>query len=85
MDNDKLTLQVKNLISCKECIFNDGCEKMFSRCPANFIGEYNGNDFEYDYAHLKYCKNEEFNMLTEDEQEQFIHNVIEMNEKYNDK
>ena len=85
MDNNKLTVQEKDLISCDKCIFNDGCEKMFSSCPANFVGDYNGKEFEYDFVHLKYCNNEKFNMLTEDEQKQFIHNVMEMNEKYNNK
>ena len=81
MDNTiDLLEKNKELIKCQNCIFNDGCEKMFSECPSNFIE----NQYTMEMDHFKYCEVDEWNKLNEDQQKEFMTKVLEIHEKYSD-
>ena len=78
---NEVNLMEKNYsyLKCKNCIFNDGCEKMFEECAANFLSD--KESIDYEFMHFKNCEKEEFEKLNEDQQIEFVTNVVEV---YND-
>ena len=79
---NEVNLMEKNYsyLKCQNCIFNDGCEKMFEECAANFLSDKASLD-DYEFMHFKNCEKEEFEKLNEDQQIEFVTNVVEV---YND-
>ena len=79
--NDKNLMENNySFLKCKNCIFNDGCEKMFSECTANFLSD--KPSLDYKFMHFKNCDKNEFDKLTEEEQKEFVTNVVEVYNKY---
>ena len=56
---NEVNLMEKNYsyLKCQNCIFNDGCEKMFEECPANFFSDKASLD-DYEFMHFKNCSKE---------------------------
>ena len=79
---NEVNLMEKNYsyLKCKNCIFNDGCEKMFEECPANFLSDKASTDYEF--MHFKNCAKEEFDKLNEEQQKEFVTNVVEVYNNY---
>ena len=78
---NEVNLMEKNYsyLKCKNCIFNNGCEKMFEECSANFLSD--KASLDYEFMHFKNCEKEEFEKLNEEQQIEFVTNVVEV---YND-
>lgn len=79
MNEENLMKKNYSYLKCKNCIFNNGCEKMFKECPANFLSD--KASLDYEFMHFKNCEKEEFEKLNEDQQIEFVTNVVEV---YND-
>ena len=79
MNEENLMKKKYSYLKCKNCIFNNGCEKMFKECPANFLSD--KASLDYEFMHFKNCEKEEFEKLNEDQQIEFVTNVVEV---YND-
>ena len=79
MNEENLMKKNYSYLKCKNCIFNNGCEKMFEECPANFLSD--KASLDYEFMHFKNCDKEEFEKLNEDQQTEFVTNVVEV---YND-
>lgn len=79
MNEENLMKKNYSYLKCKNCIFNNGCEKMFEECPANFLSD--KASLDYEFMHFKNCEKEEFEKLNEDQQTEFVTNVVEV---YND-
>ena len=79
MNEENLMKKNYSYLKCKNCIFNNGCEKMFEECPANFLSD--KASLDYEFMHFKNCEKEEFEKLNEDQQIEFVTNVVEV---YND-
>ena len=79
MNEENLMKKNYSYLKCKNCIFNNGCEKMFEECPANFLSD--KASLDYEFMHCKNCEKEEFEKLNEDQQIEFVTNVVEV---YND-
>lgn len=80
---NEVNLMEKNYsyLKCKNCIFNDGCEKMFEECAANFLSDKASLD-DYEFMHFKNCAKEEFEKLNEDQQKEFVTSVVEVYNNY---
>ena len=79
MNEENLMKKNYSYLKCKNCIFNNGCEKMFEECPANFLSD--KASLDYEFMHFKNCEKEEFEKLNEEQQIEFVTNVVEV---YND-
>ena len=79
---NEVNLMEKNYsyLKCKNCIFNDGCEKMFKEFPANFLSD--KASLDYEFMHFKNCEKEEFEKLNEDQQIEFVTSVVEVYNNY---
>lgn len=80
---NEVNLMEKNYsyLKCKNCIFNDGCEKMFEECAANFLSDKASLD-DYEFMHFKNCSKEEFDKLNEEQQKEFVTGVVEVYNNY---
>ena len=79
--NDKNLMENNySFLKCENCIFNDGCEKMFDECPANFLSD--KASLDYEFMHFRNCEKNEFEKLTEEQQKEFVTNVVEVYNKY---
>ena len=79
---NEVNLMEKNYsyLKCKNCIFNDGCEKMFEECAANFLSD--KESIDYEFMHFKNCEPEEFEKLNEEQQKEFVTVVVEIYNNY---
>ena len=79
---NEVNLMEKNYsyLKCKNCIFNDGCEKMFEECAANFLSD--KESIDYEFMHFKNCAKEEFDKLNEEQQKEFVTRVVEVYNNY---
>ena len=79
---NEVNLMEKNYsyLKCKNCIFNDGCEKMFEECAANFLSD--KESIDYEFMHFKNCAKEEFDKLNEEQQKEFVTHVVEVYNNY---
>ena len=80
MNEENLMKKNYSYLKCKNCIFNNGCEKMFKECPANFLSD--KASLDYEFMHFKNCEKEEFEKLNEDQQIEFVTNVVEVYNEY---
>lgn len=80
MNKENLMEKNYSYLKCKDCIFNDGCEKMFEICPANFLSDKASVDYEF--MHFKNCEAEEFEKLNEEQQKEFVTVVVEVYNNY---
>ena len=80
---NEVNLMEKNYsyLKCQNCIFNDGCEKMFEECAANFLSDKTSLD-DYEFMHFKNCAKEEFDKLNEEQQKEFVTSVVEVYNNY---
>ena len=79
--NDKNLMENNySFLKCENCIFNDGCEKMFGECPANFLSD--KASLDYEFMHFRNCEKNEFEKLTEEQQKEFVTNVVDVYNKY---
>ena len=78
----EVNLMEKNYsyLKCKNCIFNDGCEKMFEECAANFLSD--KESIDYEFMHFKNCAKEEFDKLNEEQQKELVTDVVEVYNNY---
>ena len=80
MNEENLMKKNYSYLKCKNCIFNDGCEKMFEECAANFLSDKESIDDEF--MHFKNCAKEEFDKLNEEQQKEFVTGVVEVYNNY---
>ena len=80
MNEENLMKKNYSYLKCKNCIFNDGCEKMFEECPANFLSD--KTSLDYEFMHFKNCEKEEFEKLNEEQQKEFVTGVVEVYNNY---
>ena len=80
MNEENLMKKNYSYLKCKNCIFNNGCEKMFEECPANFLSD--KASLDYEFMHFKNCEKEEFEKLNEDQQIEFVTAVVEVYNNY---
>ena len=80
---NEVNLMEKNYsyLKCQNCIFNDGCEKMFEECAANFLSDKASLD-DYEFMHFKNCSKEEFDKLNEEQRKEFVTSVVEVYNNY---
>ena len=53
---------------------------MFEECPANFLSD--KASLDYEFMHFKNCEKEEFEKLNEEQQKEFVTNVVEVYNNY---
>lgn len=80
MNDKNLMKNNYSFLKCENCIFNEGCEKMFGECPANFLSD--KPNLDYEFMHFRNCEKNEFEKLTEEQQKEFVTNVVEVYNKY---
>ena len=71
-----------SFLKCKNCIFNNDCETTFKSCPANFVSDKSESVEDFDFMHLKYCNEQNWNTLNDEAKEAFINEVLNENNKY---
>lgn len=77
---DKDLLETKdNFLTCENCIFNDGCEKRFSGCIANFTDDFMMEQLN----HLRYCEPAEYETLNEEQKKEFNEQLDSIEEDFN--
>ena len=80
MNRENLMEKNYSYLKCKDCICNDGCEKMFEICPAIFLSDQASVDYEF--MHFKNCEPEELEKLNEEQQKEFVTVVVEVYNNY---